>query len=117
MLAMSGNCRAFFVHRIERGREMNQAESRTETPKAQGPSAAIQQLRETHDHGGGSSAEEDAQRLASHIRGIDEEIDALSEERGKLAEALVKAAETSRMNCDKFVAIAKNDYRDFLGER
>lgn len=95
-------------------REMNnqnaETPKNTAIPKA-AESFAVMQLRETYSGFEPANAEDEARMLSRHIRDIDRELEALSEERGKLAERCLKAVKQSWILGDNYGAIAKNDYR------
>jgi hypothetical protein len=86
----------------------------TDEPQAtRRESLTVESLRKEHEYARAATNAEDHARLVSeHIRAIDEELEALSEERGRLARDCLKAAELTHQSIEKYMAVAKNDYRD-----
>lgn len=80
------------------------------TPSGERPSFSIDTIRKEYDYEA-VNAENHAKKLSEHIQAIDDELEALSEERGRLAEMCLKATMEMSEIGQKYAEIAKNDYR------
>lgn len=76
------------------------------------PSFSVAHLREKYGAGDTLNAEQHAEQLADHIRAIDEELDALGQERRRIAEECIQACEAMSVSREKYSSVADNTYRD-----
>ncbi len=90
---------------------INKASTGMALKNADKPSFAVQAIREQYAHDA-TNAEDHATKLVNHIQAIDEELDALREERERLAKECLQAVEATATAGEKFAAIAHNNYRD-----
>ena len=96
-------------------RDSMQANTNAAMPKEAVPAPVAQSVQLLRERFGGVepvNAQDDAEKIAQHIRAINQELDALSKERAELAELCLNSIESSYKQSGEAEAVAINDYRE-----